>query len=83
LLGNEIDLPSPNSFLSAREVTSACPKLAVGRAGVPVRQDERRLKGRPYGDRVLLIGDAGVTLNDGIGSAYRTKAAACVAYEGV
>jgi flavin-dependent dehydrogenase len=44
-------------------------------------------RGRPYGERVLLIGDAGVArlYKDGIGSAYRTaKAAACAAVlEGV
>ncbi len=89
LIGNEIDSSLVETFLAAREVKGClpsgsrterpgcgcAPKMNVGRSG------------RPYGERVLLIGDAGVArlYKDGIGSAFRTaKAAACAAvYEGV
>jgi len=89
LLGEEIDRDLLASFLGAREVVAcmppgwkaeehACkcaPKMNVG------------WRGRPYGERVVLIGDSGVArlYKDGIGSAYRTaKAAAGAAvFEGV
>jgi flavin-dependent dehydrogenase len=89
LLGEEIDRGLLDAFLGAPEVAAcmppgwkadehACkcaPKMNVG------------WRGRPYGERVVLIGDAGVArlYKDGIGSAYRTaKAAAGAAvFEGV
>ena len=89
LLGKEIDRPLLHAFL-ASPVVSACmpdgwqkdehackcgPKMNVGWSG------------RPYGERVLLIGDAGVNrlYKDGIGGAYRTAkaAASAVVCEGV
>jgi flavin-dependent dehydrogenase len=89
LLGEEIDRKLLDAFLGASEVVAcmppgweaeqhACkcaPKMNVGWSG------------RPYGERVVLIGDSGVArlYKDGIGSAYRTAkaAAAAAVFEGV
>ncbi len=89
MLGNEIDQPLLDSFLAAREVTSCMP--AGWQSDEQTCRCAPRMnvgwRGRPYGERVLLVGDAGVArlYKDGIGSAYRTaKAAACAAVlEGV
>ena len=84
MLGEDIDQELFETFLQAPEVTGcmppdwrleqfACqclPAMNVGPAH------------RPYGDRVVFIGDCGVTrlYKDGIGGAYRTaKAAAATA----
>jgi flavin-dependent dehydrogenase len=80
LLGDDIDKDVFQSFLDSPEVRSvmppgwtsdefAChcsPKMNVGGAQ------------RPYGDRIVFIGDSGVTrlYKDGIGAAYRTAKAA-------
>jgi flavin-dependent dehydrogenase len=80
LLGDDIDKDVFQSFLDSPEVRSvmpeswdpgefAChcsPKMNVGGAT------------RPYGDRIVFIGDSGVTrlYKDGIGAAYRTAKAA-------
>jgi flavin-dependent dehydrogenase len=89
MLGNDIDRPLLDSFLAAREVASCMP--AGWQPDAEACRCAPRMnvgwRGRPYGERVLLIGDAGVArlYKDGIGSAYRTaKAAACAAVlEGV
>ncbi|MGE5275562.1 MAG: NAD(P)/FAD-dependent oxidoreductase [Acidobacteriota bacterium] len=89
LLGDEIDQPLLSSFLTAREVASCMP--AAWQSHEQACRCSPRMnvgwKGRPYAERILLVGDAGVArlYKDGIGSAYRTaKAAASAAVlEGV
>jgi len=84
LLGNKVDKATLTSFLASPEVKRcmppgweaaqiACqcsPKMNIGGAV------------HPFGDRVVFVGDSGVTrlYKDGIGAAYRTaKAAAATA----
>ena len=89
LIGKAIDPSLVETFLSAREVTGCLP--SVSRQERPGCGCAPRMNmgcdGRPYGERLVRIGDAGVArlYKDGIGSAFRTaKAAACAAvYEGV
>lgn len=89
LLGDDIDAPLIQSFFDAPEVRAcmppewhptepAChcsPRINVG--GAP----------RPFTDRLVFIGDCGVTrlYKDGIGAAYRAAkvAAATAVFEGV
>ncbi len=89
MLGEEIDQELFEIFLQAPEVTRcmppdwrleqyACQCMPVMNVG-PASQ--------PYGDRVVFIGDCGVTrlYKDGIGGAYRTAkaAAATVIFHGI
>jgi flavin-dependent dehydrogenase len=89
LLGEDIDQELFELFLQAPEVTGcmpldwqlqqyACQCLPVMNVGPATR---------PYGDRVVFIGDCGVTrlYKDGIGGAYRTAkaAAATVIFHGI
>lgn len=89
LLGDEIDSALGDAFASAPEVRAAMPAdwdpSEVSCQCLPhinVRGVEK-----PYGERIVFIGDSGVTrlYKDGIGAAYRTaKAAARTAlFEGV
>jgi flavin-dependent dehydrogenase len=89
MLGEEIDKELIESFMGATEVKDrfppqwnlkvfncqCAPRIAVGSAH------------RPYSDRIVFIGDIGVTrlYKDGIGAAYRTaKAAATTAiFQGI
>jgi hypothetical protein len=89
MLGDEIDDEFVKSFLNAPEVrrcfpagpslpprTCSCsPLINVGDAV------------QPFGDRIVFLGDSGVTrlYKDGIGAAYRTAKAAAttVAFDGV
>jgi hypothetical protein len=89
MLGKEIDKPLIERFLSSREVLACFPPdwtppedfcrcaPAINIAGAVT----------PYADRLVLIGDSGVTrlYKDGLGGAYRTaKAAAATAmFEGI
>jgi flavin-dependent dehydrogenase len=89
LLGEGIDAKLVESFLSSREVRKCFPpgwsvpadfcrcSPSINISGAPM----------PYSDRVVFVGDAGVSrlYKDGIGGAYRTaKAAAKTAlFEGV
>lgn len=83
LLGDGIDKPLVERFLHSREVAEVmpphwvipddfcrcAPRISVGSAV------------RPFGDRVVLVGDCATTrlYKDGIGAAYRTAKAAAVA----
>ncbi len=81
LLGEDIDEELVQSFMKTREfreclpaevISQECcrcyPRLNVGGAG------------EPFADRVVFIGDSGITrlYKDGIGAAYRTAKAAAV-----
>ncbi|UCD20120.1 MAG: hypothetical protein JSU64_03010, partial [candidate division WOR-3 bacterium] len=89
LLGDRIDADMVQSFLNSPEVRGCMPN--------DWRPDDRSCRcspliniggsPRPFGDRIVFIGDAGVSrlYKDGIGAAYRTaKAAASTAvFQGV
>ncbi|MBI3950946.1 MAG: hypothetical protein HY314_10890 [Acidobacteria bacterium] len=89
LLGEEIDGPLVQSFLNARQVRQCLP------ADWSVPEDfchcspRINIRGavQPFADRVVFIGDCGVTrlYKDGIGAAYRTAKAAAVTaiFEGI
>jgi flavin-dependent dehydrogenase len=89
LLGEEIDDELVNSFLDAPEVKEVFPPewRAEQRSCWCVPRIAVSATPRPYGDRVVFVGDCAVTrlYKDGIGAAYRTaKAAARTAlFEGV
>jgi flavin-dependent dehydrogenase len=78
MLGEEIDDDLVRQFLSSPEVRAAFPTELIPAvcACAPVIN----VKGpeRPFGERVVLVGDAGITrlYKDGIGAAYRTAKAA-------
>lgn len=79
MLGKEIDERLVRSFLDAPEVRRCFPDAMPPAPAchcfprINVRSAER-----PYADRVVVVGDAGVTrlYKDGIGAAYRTAKAA-------
>lgn len=84
LLGDGIDDELVGSFLNAPEVRACFP----ADTGVPVNAchcfPRINMKGavQPFGDRLVMIGDCGVTrlFKDGIGAAFKTaKAAATTA----
>ena len=89
MLGDDIDSSFGDAFASAPEVRAVMPPgwdpLTKSCQCIP----HMNIRGveKPYADRVVFIGDAGVTrlYKDGIGAAYRTaKAAARTAlFEGV
>ena len=89
MLGDDIDSSFGDTFASAPEVRAVMPPgwdpLTKSCQCIP----HMNIRGveKPYADRVVFIGDAGVTrlYKDGIGAAYRTaKAAARTAlFEGV
>ncbi len=85
LLGRGIDRALVEAFLAAPEVRQCLP---------PSRDDchcspwiSIRGAARPFADRMVMIGDSGVTrlYKDGIGAAYRTAKAAAVTaiFEGI
>jgi flavin-dependent dehydrogenase len=81
MLGDEIDRDLIGAFLDTAEVKRAFPVQTV--PGVCTCAPLINMKGptRPYGDRVVMIGDMGVTrlYKDGIGAAFRTSKAAAEA----
>jgi flavin-dependent dehydrogenase len=89
LLGEDIDNALGDAFAAAPEVRACMPPEwdPDVRSCQCLPHINVRGVARPYADRVVFIGDAGVTrlYKDGIGAAYRTaKAAARVAvFEGV
>ena len=89
LLGEEIDRGLLEDFLGAPEVVRCMPAgwLAQEHACKCAPRMNVGWRGVPFGDRVVLIGDAGIArlYKDGIGSAYRTAKAAAKAavFEGV
>jgi flavin-dependent dehydrogenase len=89
LLGNHIDGPLVKSFLNAPEVRACFPpdwEVPLDFCHCSPRINIEAAV-EPYADRVVFIGDCGVTrlYKDGIGAAYRTgKAAAVTAvFEGI
>ena len=89
MLGDDIDKPMLNSFLASPEVRRCMPpdwKPEDNACQCSPRISTRGAV-KPYGDRIVFIGDSGVTrlYKDGIGAAYRTaKAAASTAlFQGV
>lgn len=89
LLGHDIDTALVQAFVSAPEVAACMPPGWTPSARSCQCMPHINVGGpaRPYADRVLFMGDCGVTrlYKDGIGAAYRTaKAAARAAvFEGV
>jgi flavin-dependent dehydrogenase len=84
LLGDDIDSSVADAFAASPEVRRAMPPdwEPANRACQCLPWMNVRGVDRPYADRVVFIGDCGVTrlYKDGIGSAYRTaKAAATTA----
>lgn len=89
LLGEKIDKAMLQSFLESPEVKGTMPpdwEAALNSCQCSPKMNVRGAK-VPYDDRLVFIGDAGVTrlYKDGIGAAYRTaKAASATAvFEGV
>ncbi len=78
MLGEEIDRELIGRFLASPEVRATLP--GEGNPGVCACSPLINVKGptRPFADRVVLVGDMGVTrlYKDGIGAAYRTGKAA-------
>jgi flavin-dependent dehydrogenase len=81
LLGDDIDAELVESFLDDPAVRRCLPSNGARRVChcAPLMNIKR--VGQPYGDRVVMIGDCGVTrlYKDGIGGAYRTAKAAAEA----
>jgi len=82
MLGKKIDKELVQSFLSSQEVKRCLPPEW------DIKQDACRcmpkinIKGsaRPFGDRLIFVGDCGVSrlYKDGIGAAYKTAKAAAI-----
>jgi flavin-dependent dehydrogenase len=89
LLGDDIDAELVQDFLDAPEVRGCFPPAADLPAKVCNCSPMINMRGptRPYADRVVFVGDSGVTrlYKDGIGAAYRTAkaAASTVVFQGV
>ena len=84
LLGDEIDPPLVKSFLQSPQVRQCFPPDLPLESPPCHCSPHISVHGavRPFGDRIVFIGDCGVTrlYKDGIGAAYRTaKAAATTA----
>lgn len=89
LLGREIDGPLVQSFLDAREVRHCLPpdwRVPEDHCHCSPRINVRGAL-RPFADRIVFIGDCGVSrlYKDGIGCAYRAAKAAAVTaiFEGI
>jgi flavin-dependent dehydrogenase len=87
MLGDDIDQELIHEFLSAPEVRRCFPTNATPIVCACSPLINMGGMKRPYADRLLLIGDSGVTrlYKDGIGAAFRTaKAAASTAvFQGI
>jgi flavin-dependent dehydrogenase len=89
LLGDDIDDELIDSFVESPEVRQLMP------ADLPLNEGACQCRPRisvqgavqPFGDRIVFIGDCGVTrlYKDGIGAAYRTakSAAAAAVFQGI
>ena len=89
LLGQDMNAEGLARFIESPEVTGCLPpEYTTGKkgCGCSPRMSVRGAR-RPYADRLVFIGDAGVTrlYKDGIGAAYRTAkaAASTVIFEGI
>ena len=80
LLGREIDEPLVRSFLQTPEVRACLPPGWQRPTQFCHCAPRINIRGvhQPFGDRIVFIGDCGVTrlYKDGIGAAYRTARAA-------
>jgi flavin-dependent dehydrogenase len=89
MLGDDIDNELIQSFLNSDEVKGCMPKQWSGELRSCNCLPRINISGavHPYADRIVFIGDCGITrlYKDGIGAAYRTaKAAASTAiFQGV
>jgi flavin-dependent dehydrogenase len=89
LLGDDIDAELVESFLNAPEVRACFPPDAELPPKVCNCSPLINVRGavQPFADRLVVLGDSGVTrlYKDGIGAAYRTAKAAAttVAFAGV
>ena len=89
LLGENIDRQLTRSFLDSREVKHSLPPDRSLDLAACQCSPRINIKGaiQPYADRVVFIGDAGVSrlYKDGIGAAFRTAKAAAttVIFEGI
>jgi len=81
MLGHQIDDSLVNAFLNSREVRERFPGSRVPE-NVCHCFPRINVQGarRPYADRMVMVGDCGVTrlYKDGIGAAYRTAKAAAM-----
>ena len=89
LLGREIDAGLVESFLNAPEVRECLPpnwRMTEGFCHCSPRMNMRGAV-QPFADRIVFIGDCGVSrlYKDGIGAAYRTAKGAAVTaiFEGI
>jgi flavin-dependent dehydrogenase len=78
MVGEDIDQDLVSRFLSDPVVRSALPTHVVPCVCTCRPLINLGARKRPYGDRIVLIGDSGVTrlYKDGIGAAFRTAKAA-------
>ena len=89
MLGDDLDEHLLNAFMNLPEVRHVMPADVNPEQGSCQCQPRIAIRGavQPYGDRIVFIGDCGVTrlYKDGIGAAYRAaKAAATTAiFEGI
>jgi flavin-dependent dehydrogenase len=89
MLGERIDRDLIQAFLGAREVRQCLPSDFNWERGDCQCSPKISVRGalRPYADRMVFIGDSGVTrlYKDGIGAAYRTakSAATTAVFQGI
>jgi hypothetical protein len=89
LLGDEIDDELVDSLVESPEVKRLMPPDLRLEEGVCQCRPRINVQGaaQPFGDRIVFIGDCGVTrlYKDGIGAAYRTakSAAATAVFQGI
>lgn len=78
MLGEDIDEKLVRQFLQSPEVQRAFPTDFIPAVCACAPVININGPDRPFGDRIVLVGDAGVTrlYKDGIGAAYRTAKAA-------
>jgi flavin-dependent dehydrogenase len=79
MLGERIDVDLVESFLNAPEVTACFPEGSLPQTACHCfPRINVRAAVQPFADRLVMIGDCGVSrlYKDGIGSAYRTAKAA-------
>ncbi len=83
MLGEDIDNKLVASFMDSPEVKACLPPELLSERSSCICKPRINVRGalRPFGDRILFIGDCGVTrlYKDGIGAAYRTGKAAATA----
>lgn len=87
MVGDDLDEELVHAFLTDPVVQKCFPTDAVPCVCSCKPLINLGARKRPYGDRVVLIGDSGITrlFKDGIGAAFRTgkAAATCAVYNGV